>query len=107
MPVEDLRQRPMMSRMLDALDRGEVIGHYGRLTFPMVAHHFLSSDELVEWLAKDGVTEENEASALVQQTGEKGCNPPRRAHTEVAFSAGVPRVTTRCRLSRSWAALTW
>lgn len=37
MPVEDLRQSPMMSHMLDALDRGEDIGHLGRLSFPMVA----------------------------------------------------------------------
>jgi len=41
MPVEDLRQSPMMSHLLDALDKGEDIGHYGRLTFAMVAHHFL------------------------------------------------------------------
>jgi hypothetical protein len=31
MAVEDLRQSPMMSHMLDALDNGEDIGHYGRL----------------------------------------------------------------------------
>jgi DNA primase large subunit len=78
MPVEDLRQSPMMSHLLDALDSGEDIGHYGRLTFAMVAHHFLISDELVEWLAKDGDTDENEASALVQQVEEKRYNPPRR-----------------------------
>jgi DNA primase large subunit len=32
MPAEDLRQSPMMSHLLDALDQGEDIGHYGRLT---------------------------------------------------------------------------
>jgi hypothetical protein len=37
MPVEDLRRSPMMEHMLDALDEGEDIGHYGRLTFAMVA----------------------------------------------------------------------
>jgi hypothetical protein len=31
MPVRDLRQSPMMAHMLDALDNGEDIGHYGRL----------------------------------------------------------------------------
>ena len=40
MTVEDLRQSRMMSHLLDALDRGEDIGHYGRLTFAMVAHHW-------------------------------------------------------------------
>jgi DNA primase large subunit len=78
MPVEDLRQSPMMNHILDALDRGEDIGHFGRLTFAMIAHHFLDKDELVEWLAKDGITDENEARALVQQVEERGYNPPRR-----------------------------
>jgi hypothetical protein len=76
MPVEDLRQSPMMSHLLDALDKGEDIGHYGRLTFAMVAHHFLDSDELVEWLSKG--TDEQQARALVQQVEERGYNPPRR-----------------------------
>ena len=78
MPVEDLRQSPMMNHLLDALDRGEDIGHYGRLAFAMVAHHFLQRGELVEWLAKDGDTDEHEARALAQQVEERGYNPPRR-----------------------------
>jgi DNA primase large subunit len=78
MAVDDLRRSPMMSHLLDALDRGEDIGHYGRLTFAMVAHHFLDADELVEWLAKDGDTDERKARALVQQVEERGYNPPRR-----------------------------
>jgi DNA primase large subunit len=56
----------MMSHLLDALDRGEDIGHYGRLAFAMVAHHVLARDELVEWLSKDGDTDENGVSALAQ-----------------------------------------
>ena len=78
MPVDDLRRSPMMSHLLDALERGEDIGHYGRLTFAMVAHHFLDTDELVEWLAKDRDTDERKARALVQQVEERGYNPPRR-----------------------------
>ena len=42
----------MMNHLLEALDGGEDIGHYDRLTFAMVAHHFLEKDELVEWLTK-------------------------------------------------------
>src|SRR5829696_4757522 len=72
MPVEDLRQSEMMSHLLDALDKGEDIGHYGRLTFAMVAHHFLDKEELVEWLSKDSDTDEREARALVQQVEERG-----------------------------------
>ena len=78
MSVEDLRQSPMMEHMLDALDEGQDIGHYGRLTFAMVARYFVENDELVELLAKDGDTDEQEARALVQQVEEKGYNPPRR-----------------------------
>ena len=78
MPVDDLRRSPMMSHLLDALEQGQDIGHYGRLTFAMVAHHFLDQDELLEWLAKDGDTDERKARALVQQVEERGYNPPRR-----------------------------
>ena len=78
MPVEDLRQSPMMNYLLDALDNGEDIGHYGRLTFAMVAHHFLERDELADWLARDGDTDEQQARALAQQVEERGYNPPRR-----------------------------
>ncbi len=76
--LDELRQSQMMNHLLDALDKGEDIGHYGRLTFAMVAHHFLDGEELVEWLTKDGDTDENEARALVQQVEEKGYNPPKR-----------------------------
>ena len=78
MPVKNLRQSPMMSHMLDALDRGEDIGHYGRLTFAMIARYFVDSEELVRLLAQDADTDENEARALVQQVEERGYNRPRR-----------------------------
>ena len=78
MSVEDLRQSPMMSHMLNALERGEDIGHYGRLTFAMIARYFVDNDELVRLLAQDASIDENEAGALVQQVEEKGYNPPRR-----------------------------
>ncbi len=78
MPVEDLRQSPMMNHLLDALDNGEDIGHYGRLVFAMVGRHFVSSDELVELLAKDRDAEEGDIRAMVQQVEEKGYSPPRR-----------------------------
>ncbi len=78
MPVENLRQSPMMNHLLEALDRGEDIGHYGRLTFVMIARHFVSNDELVELLTKDRDADEQEIRALVQQVEEKGYSPPRR-----------------------------
>ncbi len=78
MPVEDLRKSPMMGHMLDALDKGEDIGHYGRLVFAMIGRHFVSNDELVELLTKDEDADEQEIRALVQQVEDKGYSPPRR-----------------------------
>ena len=78
MSVEDLRQSPMMGHMLDALDNGEDIGHYGRLVFAMIARHFVGEDELVELLTKDHDADEREVRAMVQQVQEKGYSPPRR-----------------------------
>jgi hypothetical protein len=78
MPVEDLRQSPMMNHMLDALDRGEDIGRFGRLTFAMIARYFVDNEELAQLLTKDGSIDENEARGLVQQVEERGYNPPRR-----------------------------
>ncbi len=78
MPVEDLRQSPMMAHMLDALDDGEDIGHYGRLVFAMIGRHFVSNDELVDLLTKDEDADEQEIRAMVQQVEDKGYSPPRR-----------------------------
>jgi hypothetical protein len=78
MPVEDLRQSPMMSHILEALDRREDIGHYGRLTFVMIARHFVDNEELVELLKRDHDAGEREIRAMVQQVEEKGYSPPRR-----------------------------
>ena len=78
MPLVDLRQSPMMARMLDALDNGEDIGHYGRLVFAMIGRHFVSNDELVELLTKDHDADEQEIRAMVQQVEDKGYSPPRR-----------------------------
>jgi len=78
MSEKELRQSPMMAHLLDALDRGDDIGHYGRLTFAMIARHFLDRDELVSWLARDGDTDEHKAKSLVQQVEERDYNPPSR-----------------------------
>ncbi len=78
MAVEELRQSPMMSHMLDALDNGEDIGHYGRLVFTMIGRHFVDNDELIELLTQDNDAEEKEIRSLVQQVEEKGYSPPKR-----------------------------
>ena len=67
-----------MAHLLDALAAGQDIGHYGRLVFAMVGHHFLDDDELVKTLAQDRDFSEDEARALVLQVRERDYNPPRR-----------------------------
>lgn len=78
MPLAELRKSQMMAHLLDALDEGKDIGHYGRLTLAMVAHHFLSEDELIACLQKDSNMSEAEAKALVLQVQGKDYNPPKR-----------------------------
>jgi hypothetical protein len=78
MAVEDLRKSDMMAHLLDALDKGQDIGHYGRLVFAMVARHFMDEEELVGYLQKDKDFSEQQARALVQQVQGKDYNPPRR-----------------------------
>ena len=78
MTIEALRKSSMMAHLLDALDAGEDIGHYGRLTFAMIARHFLSEADLIEYLQKDTDFSEIEAKALVQQVQGKDYNPPKR-----------------------------
>jgi DNA primase large subunit len=78
MAIEDLRANSMMAHLLDALDDGKDIGHYGRLVFAMVARHFLSEDELIQYLQKDRDFSEQEARALYLQVQGRDYNPPKR-----------------------------
>ena len=68
----------MMAHLLDALEAGIDIGHYGRLTFAMVARHFLSDDEVIAYLKKDPDFAEGEAKLMLAQVEGKDYNPPRR-----------------------------
>jgi len=67
----------MMSHLLDALERGDDIGHYGQLVFVMIARHFLDEPEVVQWLRKDRKTSEEDAIAMLRQVEERDYNPPR------------------------------
>ena len=78
MGVDDLRANHMMAHLLDALERGQDIGHYGRLVFAMIARHFLTREELSSWLCQDSTVSEEEVRALVTQVEERGYSPPRR-----------------------------
>jgi hypothetical protein len=77
--VDELRKSPMMAHLLDALESGTDIGHYGRLVFAMVARHFLEEDALLECLQKDADLSEAQARSLVLQVQGRDYNPPKRA----------------------------
>jgi DNA primase large subunit len=78
MALEDLRKNEMMAHLLDSLDKGQDIGHYGRLTFVMVARFFASDNEIVEQLTKDKDCDEQKARLLIKQVEAKSYNPPKR-----------------------------
>jgi hypothetical protein len=74
----ELRDSPMMAHLLDALEAGTDIGHYGRLTFAMIARHFLDEEELVRLLASQPGQSEARARAIVLQVQQKDYSPPKR-----------------------------
>ena len=76
--IEGLRREPMMAHLMDALAEGKDIGHYGRLVFAMVAHHFLPPGQVIEWLNKDPDFAHDQAIALLRQVDSRDYNPPRR-----------------------------
>ena len=68
----------MMRHLMSALESGQDIGHYARLVFAMVARHFLSDEELLEYLCKNPGFEESHAKALCHQVRSRGYSPPSR-----------------------------
>ncbi len=78
MPSENMRDNAMMAHLMDSLEAGEDIGHYGRLVFAMVARHFMSKEEVVDYLRKDQDFSEEQALALYDQVQGRDYNPPRR-----------------------------
>lgn len=75
---EQLRSSPMMARLLDALDAGTDIGHYGRLTFVIVARRFMGDAEILDLLKRQPGHDQREMAALVQQVSDHDYSPPSR-----------------------------
>jgi hypothetical protein len=75
---ENLRDSPMMAHLLDALEAGTDIGHYGRLTFAIIARHFLPEEELIRLLGNQPDHNETEARILLRQVQTRDYNPPKR-----------------------------
>ena len=76
--VAALREDAMMSHLLDSLDAGKDVGHYGRLVFAMVARHFMNDDEVIAELTKDRDFSEEQAITMLRQVEGRDYNPPRR-----------------------------
>ncbi len=76
--VEELRKDPMMAHLLDSLDAGTDIGHYGRLVFSMVARHFLPHEQVLSYLTKDNDFSEDQAAQMLHQVEGRDYSPPRR-----------------------------
>ncbi|MBC8143304.1 MAG: hypothetical protein H7Y38_17905 [Armatimonadetes bacterium] len=66
----------MMEHLIDALNEGTDIGHYGRFVFASIARHFLSEDELISLLERGDDGEE--AKRLVHDINTRNYSPPRR-----------------------------
>jgi hypothetical protein len=73
-----LEDSPMMAHLLKALRARKDVGHYGRLTFAMVARHFIDEDEVVDLLARQPDHDEAQARSLVLQVKGRDYNPPKR-----------------------------
>ncbi|HEX3463615.1 MAG TPA: hypothetical protein VHS78_06130 [Candidatus Elarobacter sp.] len=76
--LDELRKDRMMARLIDDLEAGTDIGHYGRLVVAMVARHFLNEDELVALLANDSDFPEEKARVMVREVIGAGYSPPKR-----------------------------
>ena len=74
--LDALRKNPAMAHLIESLEGGKDIGHYGRLTFAMVARHFLDDDELAGLLAQDKDFGEAQAKGLVGQVNDADYSPP-------------------------------
>lgn len=75
---EALRRSPTMSYLMDAMEDGKDIGHYGRLTFAMAARFFLPEAELIDLLAGQPEQDPEKAGAMLRQVQARNYNPPRR-----------------------------
>jgi hypothetical protein len=76
--VDELRKDSMMRHLLDSLEAGRDIGHYGRLVFAMVARHFMRAEEVLEWLMRDPDLSEEKARTMLAQVEQRDYNPPKR-----------------------------
>ncbi len=76
--IAELRKDSMMAHLLDSLEVGKDIGHYGRLVFAMVARHFLPHEEVLRYLTLDKDFSNDQALLMLRQVEGRDYNPPKR-----------------------------
>ena len=74
----ELRKDSMMAHLLDSLNAGKDIGHYGRLVFAMVARHFMPHQDVLAWLLRDPDFAQEDALNMLSQVEGRDYNPPKR-----------------------------
>jgi hypothetical protein len=74
----ELRKDSMMAHLLDSLQAGKDIGHYGRLVFAMVARHFMPHQDVLAWLMRDPDFHQEDAVNMLRQVEGRDYNPPKR-----------------------------
>lgn len=67
-----------MAHLLDSLEAGRDIGHYGRLVFAIVARYFLPADDVRRLLQRNPGFTEDEAASLMHQVETHDYSPPTR-----------------------------
>jgi hypothetical protein len=78
MARDGLRKNAMMAHLMDALNQGQDVGHYGRLVFAMVGRFFLDEDDIAAYLAKNPGIGEVQARALYREVQAHDYSPPKR-----------------------------
>jgi hypothetical protein len=76
--IAELRKDSMMAHLLDSLEAGKDIGHYGRLVFAMVARLFIPHEEVLRYLTHDKDFSEEDAVLMLNQVENRDYNPPKR-----------------------------
>ncbi len=76
--VNELRKDPMMAHLLDSLEEGTDVGHYGRLVFAMVARHFMPHADVIAWMTKDNDFSAEQAQQMLHQVEGRDYTPPKR-----------------------------
>ncbi len=74
----ELRNDPMMARLMDSLDNGKDIGHYGRLVFVMIGRHFMTEEEVKAHLTRDPDCTDEQADLLFKEVISADYSPPKR-----------------------------